>query len=60
MLSKEISRQSIIALTGSDAEFDRMKQFYSMVRLFAENVWDTMLSPLQAKGGFSAPLRRER
>ena len=51
-ISQEISRQSIIELTGSDAEFDRMKQFYSMVRLFAENVWDTMLSPLQAKEDF--------
>ena len=51
-VSQEISRQSIIELTGSDAEFDRMKQFYSMVRLFAENVWDTMLTPLQAKEDF--------
>jgi phytoene dehydrogenase-like protein len=51
-ISQEISRQSIIELTGSDAEFDRMKQFYSMVRLFAENVWDTMLSPLQARKEF--------
>ena len=45
-ISKEVSRQSVIELTGSDAEFDRMKKFYSMVRVFAENVWDTMLSPL--------------
>ena len=51
-LSKEISRQSIVELTGSDAEFDRMKRFYGLVRIFAENVWDTMLSPLQAKEDF--------
>jgi phytoene dehydrogenase-like protein len=51
-VSQEISRQSIIELTGSEAEFDRMKRFYGLVRVFAENVWDTMLSPLQTKEDF--------
>ena len=51
-ISKEISRQSVIELTGSDAEFDRLQKFYGMVRFFAENVWDTMLSPLESKENF--------
>src|SRR5215212_6435512 len=28
--SKEIGRQSVIELTGSDAEFERMRRFYEM------------------------------
>jgi phytoene dehydrogenase-like protein len=39
-------------LTGGDAEFERMQKFYGMVRFFAENVWDTMLSPLESKEDF--------
>src|SRR3954447_731044 len=50
--SREIGRQSVIDLTGSDAEFERMRKFYGMVRFFAENVWDTMLSPLECRDDF--------
>jgi phytoene dehydrogenase-like protein len=51
-VSEAQSRQSMIQLTGSDAEFDRLKQFYGLARTFAENVWDTMLKPLQSKEDF--------
>src|SRR5258705_2793448 len=44
-VSDEVSRQSIIDLTGSDAEHERLKAFYGLSRLFAEKVWDTMLEP---------------
>jgi len=50
--SREVGRQAVIDLTGSDAEFERMRKFYDMVRFFAENVWDTMLSPLESKEKF--------
>jgi len=50
--TREIGRQSVIELTGSDAEFERLQKFYGMVRFFAENVWDTMLSPLESRENF--------
>src|SRR5216110_2081373 len=48
-LDEEVSRRSIVELTGSDAEFERMKNFYNLSRVFAEQVWDSMLEPLPAK-----------
>ncbi len=51
-VSDAVSRQSIAALTGSTTEFDQLQRFYRLARLFAEQVWDTMLEPLVAKGDF--------
>ena len=51
-VSEEISRRSMVALTGSETEFDGMKRFYRLARVFAEQVWDTMLTPLPAKEDF--------
>ncbi|HXA10027.1 MAG TPA: NAD(P)/FAD-dependent oxidoreductase [Chthoniobacterales bacterium] len=51
-VSEEISRRSIFELTGSAADFDGMKRFYGLAAVFAEQVWDTMLSPLAAKEDF--------
>jgi phytoene dehydrogenase-like protein len=48
-LDTDVSRKSIIDLTGSDAEYERMKKFYNLPRVFAEQVWDSMLEPLIAK-----------
>ena len=51
-VSEEISRRSVVRLTGSEAEYDRMKRFYRLARVFAEEVWDTMLTPLPAREDF--------
>src|SRR5437762_12056010 len=51
-VSEEASRQSIFELTESFAEAEQLKKFYGLVRVFAENVWDTMLEPLVAKEDF--------
>lgn len=51
-LSEQQNRQSLNALTGSQAEFEGMKRFYGLARLFADQVWDTMLQPLQAREDF--------
>ena len=51
-VSEEVSRQSVFALTGSFAEFEQLKKFYGLSRIFAENVWDTMLEPLATKEDF--------
>src|SRR5881275_1846026 len=48
-LEGEVSRKSIVDLTGSDAEFEEMKKFYNLPRIFAEQVWDSMLEPLVRK-----------
>jgi phytoene dehydrogenase-like protein len=48
-VSKEIGRESLRELTGSDTEFFQMEKFYGLARVFAENVWDTMLQPLRGK-----------
>ena len=48
-VSEAQSRRSMTELTGSDAEFDAMKQFYTLSRTFAEHVWPTMLQRLQPK-----------
>src|SRR5712691_9797865 len=39
------SRQSIVDLTGSEREFEQMKKFYHLPRIFAEHAWDSMLEP---------------
>jgi phytoene dehydrogenase-like protein len=51
-VSEETSRQSIFELTGSFAEAEQLKKFYGLARIFAGNVWDTMLEPLMAKEDF--------
>src|SRR6202023_1445557 len=43
------SRRSIVDLTGSEVEFEQMKKFYHLSRIFAEHTWDTMLEPLASK-----------
>ncbi len=48
-LEEDVSRKSIVDLTGSDAEFERLKNFYNLPRVFARQVWDSMLEPLVAK-----------
>jgi phytoene dehydrogenase-like protein len=51
-VDEEVSRQSIVDLTGSDAEYEQMKRFYDLSRVFAEHAWDTMLEPLVSKQEF--------
>src|SRR6266704_318357 len=48
-LDEELSQKSFVELTGSDAEFERLKKFYALPRKFAEQIWDSMLEPLVAK-----------
>ncbi len=48
-VSDETCRASVVALTGNDREFEQMKRFYGLSRIFAERVWETLLEPLVAK-----------
>jgi phytoene dehydrogenase-like protein len=51
-VDEDVSRQSMFELVGNHTEFERMKAFYNLSRVFAEEVWDTMLEPLIAKEEF--------
>jgi len=51
-VTEAVGRESFRKLTGNDGEYDRMRRFYGLARLFAEQVWDTMLEPLRSKAEF--------
>src|SRR5437867_8387874 len=48
-VDQDQSRRSMVDLTGSEAEFEQMKKFYNLSRIFAEQSWDSMLEPLVSK-----------
>ena len=48
-IAEEQSRQSMFELTGNDKEYEQLKKFYNLARVFAEHTWDTMLEPLLSK-----------
>lgn len=48
-VDEEVSRRSMFELTGNDTEYDGLKRFYTLPRVFAERVWDSMLEPLISK-----------
>lgn len=51
-IDEERSRQSMFELTGNRNEHEQMKKFYNLSRVFAEQIWDTMLEPLFPKEEF--------
>jgi phytoene dehydrogenase-like protein len=48
-VNEETSRRSMNRLTGSDDEYEQMKKFYHLSRVFAARCWDSMLEPLLTK-----------
>ena len=58
-MDEEKSRKSMRELTGSNTEFEQMKRFYNLARIFAEHSWDSMLEPLVAKEDFRCPFDRD-
>jgi phytoene dehydrogenase-like protein len=59
-VNKNVGRDSLRELAGSDAEFQGMEKFYSLSRVFAKNVWDTMLEPLRSKAEFAQRFGRDK
>jgi phytoene dehydrogenase-like protein len=51
-ISEETSAASMFELTGNRTEYERMRKFYNLSRVFAEHAWDTMLEPLVARDEF--------
>ncbi len=58
-IDEEKSRKSMLELTGSETEFEQMKRFYNLARIFAEHSWDSMLEPLVAKEDFRRRFDRD-
>src|SRR5215212_2470705 len=48
-VDEEVGRRSMCELTGNTTEYDALKCFYALPRVFAERVWDSMLEPLISK-----------
>lgn len=46
---EEQNRRSMFGLTGNNTEYDSLKKFYNLSRVFADLVWDSMLKPLVSK-----------
>lgn len=57
--SAEISQESLRQLTGTDTEYEQLRKFYRLARVFAEEVWDTMLEPLVSKQDLERRFRSE-
>src|SRR5438034_936559 len=48
-VDEEVGRRSMCELTGNTTEYDELKCFYALPRVFAERVWDSMLQPLVSR-----------
>lgn len=58
-VSEKTSAQSMFELTGNRLEFEQMKKFYGLSRIFAELTWDSMLEPLVAKNEFKRRFEKD-
>ncbi|HZE58196.1 MAG TPA: NAD(P)/FAD-dependent oxidoreductase [Chthoniobacterales bacterium] len=51
-VSEETNERSMFALTEKRREYEQLKKFYRLSRVFAEHAWDSMLEPLVARNEF--------
>ena len=51
-VSEETSERSMFELTGNRDEYQQLKKFYHLSRVFAEQSWESMLEPLLSKEEF--------
>jgi phytoene dehydrogenase-like protein len=58
-VSEEQNIRSMTELTGSAKEYEQMKRFYNLARVFAEETWDSMLEPLQSRRHFARKFQRK-
>ena len=56
-LSEDITRRSLIELTGDDREYLRYKKLQSRLAIFAQKVWPTLLAPLPSRRALRAQFR---
>jgi len=58
-VDEERNRRSIFELTGSKTEYDSLRKFYNLSRIFAEHVWDGMLEPLVSKSELARKFQKD-
>src|SRR5256714_3795047 len=58
-VSEEANKQSMRELTGNRREYEQLKKFYGLSRVFAEHAWDSMLEPLVAQKEFKRRFERD-
>ncbi len=58
-VSEEQNIRAMTELTGSAKEYEQMKRFYNLARVFAEETWDGMLEPLQSRAHFAKRFQRD-
>jgi phytoene dehydrogenase-like protein len=58
-VSEAVSRASLHELAGNDTEFEQLKKFYALARIFADELWDTMLQPLGGKKEFAQRFEKD-
>jgi phytoene dehydrogenase-like protein len=58
-VSEEANARSMFELTGNRDEYEQMKKFYNLSRVFAEHAWDSMLAPLVAKDEFKRRFEKD-
>jgi phytoene dehydrogenase-like protein len=58
-VSESVSRASLLELTGDATEFEQLKKFYTLARVFADQLWDTMLHPLRAREEFAREFTKD-
>ena len=58
-VSEAVSRASLRDLTGDDSEFEQLRKFYTLARIFADQIWDTMLRPLRDKEEFARQFAKD-
>ena len=58
-VSEETSKRSMFELTGNPDEYQQLKKFYHLSRIFAERSWDSMLEPLSSKEEFKRRFQKD-
>jgi phytoene dehydrogenase-like protein len=58
-VSEEASARSMFELTRNRHEYEQMKKFYQLPRVFAEHAWDSMLEPLVARDEFKRRFEKD-
>jgi phytoene dehydrogenase-like protein len=58
-LAEAPGRDSMRALCGDDREFEQLKRFYVLSRVFAGKVWESMVKPLRAREDWAREFTRD-
>src|SRR6201982_1691192 len=57
-VDEEVGRRSMCEMTGNSTEYDKLRSFYALPRVFAEGIWDSMLEPLGSREEMARRFKR--